>query len=238
NRNDFLLRLLLSFAFGGTALLVLYYVLPATYIGRGVLLLALAAAFAGVYLLRSVSQAMFQSDVFRRRVLVLGAGHNADLINTRLRRGGDRRSFILLGFVPIEGQPVAVGSAHRIEGPELLAALAERLDVDEIVVAPDGRCGSLRMGQMLACAQRGIAMTDLSTFFEREAGIVTMKVADPSWLVFSGGFDHSLPRRLSKRFFDLLAASLMLLITWPLMLLVMLAVSWDSRGPVLYRQIR
>src|SRR5690606_5320121 len=84
NRHDFLLRLVLSFAFGGTALLVLYYVLPATYIGRGVLLLALAAAFAGVYLLRSVSQAMFQSEVFRRRVLVLGAGHNADLINTRL----------------------------------------------------------------------------------------------------------------------------------------------------------
>ncbi|MGQ4584030.1 TIGR03013 family XrtA/PEP-CTERM system glycosyltransferase [Lysobacter sp. F60174L2] len=238
NRHDFLLRLVLSFAFGGTALLVLYYVLPATYIGRGVLLLALAAAFAGVYLLRSVSQAMFQSEVFRRRVLVLGAGHNADLINTRLRRGGDRRSFVLLGFIPIEGQPVAVGSALRIEGPEPLAALAERLDVDEVVVAPDERRGALPMDQMLACAQRGIAMTDLSTFFEREAGIVTMKVADPSWLVFSGGFDHSLPRRLSKRFFDLMAASLMLLVAWPLMLLVMLAVSWDSRGPVLYRQVR
>ena len=238
NRVDFLLRLALSFAFGGTVLVVLYYVLPVTYIGRGVLLLALLAAFSGVFLLRNLSQRLFQSDVFRRRVLVLGAGHNADLINTRLRRDGDRRSFNLVGFVPIGTQPAVVGPALCLASGGSLAELAESLQVHEVVVALDERRGALPLEDMLACAQRGIAMTDLSTFFEREAGIVTLKVADPSWLVFSGGFDHSLPRRLSKRFFDLLAASLLLVMAWPFMLLVMLAVMLDSPGPVLYRQVR
>ena len=67
------------------------------------------------------------------------------------------------------------------------------------------------MEEMLKCAQRGVTVTDLSTFFEREAGMVKLNVADPSWLAFSGGFDHSMPRRLSKRFFDLAAAGALLL---------------------------
>ena len=81
------------------------------------------------------------------------------------------------------------------------------------------------------------AIDDLSTFFEREAGMVQLNIVDPSWLVFSGGFDYSTPRRLSKRFFDLLAAGALLLVSWPLMVLVGLAVWVESGGPVFYSQI-
>lgn len=65
-----------------------------------------------------------------------------------------------------------------------------------------------------------------------------LNVADPSWLVFSGGFDHSLARRLSKRIFDVTAALTLLLVAWPVMLLVALAIRLESGSPVLYRQTR
>lgn len=94
------------------------------------------------------------------------------------------------------------------------------------------------MEEMLKCAQRGITITDLSTFFEREAGMVKLNVADPSWLAFSGGFDHSISRRLNKRFFDLAAACSLLLLAWPAMLVVAICVALESRGPILYRQTR
>jgi sugar transferase (PEP-CTERM system associated) len=68
--------------------------------------------------------------------------------------------------------------------------------------------------------------------------MVSLSVSDPSWLVFSGGFDHSLPRRLSKRFFDVVAALSLLLLSWPVMVLVALCVKLESPGPVLYRQVR
>jgi sugar transferase (PEP-CTERM system associated) len=96
----------------------------------------------------------------------------------------------------------------------------------------------LPMEEMLICAQGGVRVTDLSSFFEREAGVVTLNIADPSWLVFSGGFDHSLPRRMSKRFFDLAAATALLLLTWPVMLVVAVCVKLESAGPVFYRQMR
>ncbi|MFC5568912.1 TIGR03013 family XrtA/PEP-CTERM system glycosyltransferase [Lysobacter yangpyeongensis] len=238
NRMEFLVRLVLSFAFAGVALLVLYYLVPKTYIGRGVLAMSLALGLAEITLMRLLVDRLFKTDVFRRRILVLGAGDYANLIHTRLRRNADRRSFMVVGYLPIAGQPVQVPDKLLLNTDFSLSEIAEWLQVYEIVVAPDERRGALPMEEMLKCAQRGITITDLSTFFEREAGMVKLNVADPSWLAFSGGFDHSIPRRLNKRFFDLVAAGAVLLVTWPIMLLVALCIALESRGPILYRQAR
>lgn len=238
-RTEFLLRLFMSFLFGGVALVVVFYALPQLYIGRGVLALALAISVLAILALRTLSMHVIRVEALKQRVLVYGAGQNADLINSRLRRQADRQSFTVLGFVPVAGQAVAVDASLLVHAPEDgLCALAERMNVDEILIAPDERRGGMPMDDMLHCVQRGMAVTDLSTFFEREAGMVQLSIVDPSWLVFSGGFDASLPRRLSKRAFDLAAASMILLLAWPLMLLTALAVWLESGGPVLYRQVR
>lgn len=239
SRADFLLRLLLSFVCGGIVLVVIYYVLPAAYIGRGVLAISLALSLLAVMGTRLFLLRAFRFESLKQRILVFGAGRNADLINQRLRRSSDRQSFVLLGFVPVKGHEIVVDPSRLVVPPEEgLCALADRLNVDEIIIAPDERRGGMPMEDMLQCVQLGMAVTDLSTFFEREAGMVQLSVVDPSWLVFSGGFDYSLPRRLSKRAFDLVAASVLFLLTWPLMLLTALAVRLESSGPVLYRQVR
>ena len=238
NRVDFILRLLLSFSFGAVGLLVLYYLVPKVYIGRVVLALALVLGFFGIAALRSASQYFLRNDAFKRRVLVYGAGRNADLINTRLRRRADRQSFVVVGFVPVDGQARCVPAYLQVDAPNGLAELTRAMQVDEVVVAPDERRGGLPMDEMLECAQRGVSICDLSTFFEREAGMVKLSVADPSWLAFSGGFDQSIVRRLNKRFFDLMAAGALLLLAWPAMLVVAICVRLESRGPVLYKQVR
>jgi len=237
-RTDVTLRLLLAFALGAIGLLVLYYLVPQVYIGRSVFALAMLLSFVGVTSVRWLSRRVLGADSFKRRVLVYGAGNNADLINSSLRRSSDRQSFVVVGFVPVDGQPVAVPSGSCVADGQALPELVQSLRIDDLVVALDERRGSLPMDQMLACVQRGVSICDLSTFFEREAGMVKLKVADPSWLAFSGGFDHSLPRRLSKRFFDVLAASALLLVAWPAMLLVAVAIRWDAPGPIRSRQTR
>ena len=238
NHLDLVLRLVLAFAFGGAALLVTYYLLPQAYIGRGVLAIALVIALFTVLSLRLFSRHLFSGDVMRQRILVLGAGKNADLINTRMRRNSDRRSFMIVGFVPVPGQPILVPEDSQIHASAGLDAVVEQLQIDEIVIAPDERRGGLPMAEMLVCVQRGVSVIDLSTFFEREAGMIQMNIVDPSWLVFSGGFDYSRMRRLTKRFFDLVAAISLLLLTWPFMLVVAMCVWLESGGPILYRQIR
>jgi sugar transferase (PEP-CTERM system associated) len=238
DRRDLVLRLALSFAFGGVALAVLYYLAPVTYIGRSVLTLAILLAAALVLLVRLFSQRIFEHEQFKRRVLVFGAGQNAALIEGRMRRRSDRHSFQIVGYRPMPGQPVEVAQKLLVDADRSLRELVDGLNVHEIVVAIDERRGALPMEELLGCAQRGVRVTDLSSFFEREAGMVKLSVADPSSLVFSGGFDHSLPRRLSKRFFDLIAASALLLLAWPAMLVVALCIWLETGTPIFYRQMR
>ncbi len=90
------------------------------------------------------------------------------------------------------------------------------------------------------CRQIGVHITDLTTFFERESGMIKLDLAEPSWLVFSHGFDLSPLRKASKRTFDLLIASIVLLLAAPFMLLTALAIRLESgKGqPILYRQER
>ena len=238
SRMDLLLRLGMSFVFGGVALLVMYYVVPRTYIGRGVLAIALTLAFLMLLLLRLWLQGVFDGESFKRRVLVLGAGQTADLINRRLRRRSDRHSFRLVGFLPAPGQPEVVDPSLLVRSDMDLVWLACEQHIHEIVVAVDERRGGMPTDQLLACAQRGIRVTDLPDFFEREAGMIKLNVVEPSVLIFGGGFDHSLPRQLSKRFFDLVAALALLLVAWPFMLLVAACVWLETGAPILYRQVR
>ena len=237
-RTELLLRLAFSFAFGGACLFVLFYLIHATYIGRGVLALALALGMLGVLVLRSQSERLLGTNTFKRRVLVFGAGHNAQLINARLRRANDRRSFVVVGFLAAPGEEVAVQPGQVLEFDAPLPELVDRWKVQEIVVALDERRGTAPMGQLLECARINVATTELSAFFEREAGKLQLNVLDPSTLVYSDSFGQGFWQRLGKRSFDVLAASCLLLVAWPFMALVALLVRLESPGPVLYWQTR
>lgn len=237
-RTELLLRLVFSFVLGGIGLLVLFYVLPVTYIGRGVLGLTLGIGLLGVFGVRMAARRVLGSAAFKRRVLVFGAGRNAELINTRLRRASDRRAFAIVGFLPIPGQPVHVHEGQLLEFDASLPELVERWRVHEIVFAPDERRGAFPMEQLFACVQQSVAVTELLAFFEREAGKLKLGLLEPSNLLFSGGFWQPLLQRLAKRAFDIAAATLLLLLAWPAMLLVALLIKLESPGPVLYWQTR
>ena len=233
-------RQAVGFMLGGSALLVLYYVVPPTYIGRGVLGIALVVGFVVVAAFRVVFLRLIDADLFKRRVLVLGAGARAAQIAQRMRRRSDCRGFRIIGYVPM-GKEAAQVPANRLVHPHRsLYALAHRMQVDEIVVGPDDRRAGLPMTELLECKQSGIAVVELADFFERESGQIRMNLANPSWLVFSDGFNTSPLRRLIKRSFDLAAALIMVALTWPLMLLTALAIRIESGpgAPVFYRQER
>ncbi|HEY0230198.1 MAG TPA: TIGR03013 family XrtA/PEP-CTERM system glycosyltransferase, partial [Dokdonella sp.] len=125
-----------------------------------------------------------------------------------------------------------------LDGP--LRLWTQRLQINEIVVGPDERRGGLPMEELLDCKQAGVQITDLATFFERESGKVKLSLIEPSWLVFSNGFDSSPLRLAVKRLFDIGTAMIVLLLTWPFMLLVALAIRIESGAgqPILYRQER
>jgi sugar transferase (PEP-CTERM system associated) len=77
-------------------------------------------------------------------------------------------------------------------------------------------------------------------FMERETGKVELSMLYPSWLIYSEGINSRGAARVLTRVLDLLAASILLLVTAPLMLLTALAIWAEAgfHGSVLYAQAR
>jgi sugar transferase (PEP-CTERM system associated) len=233
-------RQFVAFVLGGVLLVVGYYVIPQAYVGRGVLAIALLLGFALVLGVRTLFLQLVEVEALKRRVLILGAGHRASQIHNQMRRRTDRRGFFVVGYLPRANEPVAVPEDHLIRTHMPLHVLVQREQIDEVVVGVDDRRGHMPMDDLLECRQMGLTITDLTSFFERESGRLQLTILDPSWLVFSGGFNATPLRQLSKRCFDLGAAMMLLLLCWPLMLLEALAIRVESGAgqPILYRQER
>jgi sugar transferase (PEP-CTERM system associated) len=233
-------RMAVGFVLGAVGLIVVYYLFPGSYVGRGVFALALGYGFAMTGALRLVFFQLIDEETLKRRVLVLGAGTRAATILQRLRRRTDRRSFHIVGFVPMRGEHTEVDE-RWLRRPDCdLADYCRRHRVDEIVVGPDDRRGTLPMSELLACRVAGVEVIELANFFERESGKIKLGLVHPSWLVFSTGFDANGLRLLVKRTFDVLASLVLLVVALPLMALTALAIWIESgfRGPIIYRQER
>jgi sugar transferase (PEP-CTERM system associated) len=235
-----LARHAIAFTFGGLALIVGYYVVPAAYVGRGVLFMALVIGFLATAGFRGLFMRLVEMDALKRRVLIYGAGQRAAQIHTRMRRRSDRRGFFLVGYIPGPNDVPQVPEQVLLGREEALADIVRRERISEIVVGVDDRRGSLPMEDLLACRQLGVQITDLTTFVEREAGRVQLTMLDPSWLVFSGGFNATPVALFLKRAFDITASLAIALLCWPLMLGTALAIRLESGAgqPIFYRQER
>lgn len=235
-----LARQAVAFLLGWIGLVLVYYLYPPVHIGRGVLAISLGLGFVGVATIRFLMLRLVDVTALKRRVLVLGAGWRAATIVDRMRRNSDRRGFSIVGFVAQPGENPKVPESQRLVLDQDLPEWAHRERIDEIVVGVDDRRGGLPMDDLLACRQVGIEVTDISGFFERETGRLQLALTNPSWLVFSEGFDASPLRQFSKRGFDLLIGLLLLVLALPLMALTAIAIMLESgpKVPLLYRQQR
>lgn len=233
-------RQLTAFGLGGLGLIVGYYIIPQAYVGRGVLAMAIALGLTAVLVFRALFMRLVEIEALKPRILILGTGERAAQIHRRMRRRSDRRGFTIVGYLPCQQEQVLVPDNLVIRYDMPLVDIVKRQQISEIVVGVDDRRGGLPMEELLLCRQNGLTITDLTTFFERESGRVQLSILDPSWLIFSVGFNSTWLHRLTKRSFDLLAASALLLLCWPLMLLTVVAI-WLESGPgqpILYRQER
>jgi sugar transferase (PEP-CTERM system associated) len=232
-------RVAASVASGALVLAVIYYLFPGLHMGRAALLLAAVYAFAGSVVVRVAFDSVFDEDIFKRRILVYGAGRRADSI-ARLRRRSDRRGFTVLGYVPADGDELSVPQDERISTNPDLSHFCASHRVDEIVVAMDDRRRQFPMDQLLECRLEGVEIVELVTFLERETGKVRLDVLNPSWMIFAQGFRQGRIHSSLERAFDILASLLLLIIAAPLMLLTVLAIKLTEglSAPVFYRQVR
>jgi len=234
----FLLRLSAALFLGTVFLSLIFYLFPSLFLGRGVLLLAEVISFIGIALIRNVIY-FSGSQIFKKRILVLGAGERASSI-TELRRKSDQVGFNIIGYVHVRGETDIVDEKKVIFLNSSILDFCIDNNIDEIVIAINDRRKTLPMSELLDCKMSGVDIVDILQFFERETSKIKLDHLHPSYLLYSDGFQQGIARQNIKRFFDVVVSGIFLLLTWPIMGLTSLLIMLESGfgQPILYRQVR
>ena len=230
-------RLLVAVSLGVLGLSALFFLVPGLGFWRSNLLYAMVVTVLLLVGVRVLLGKTLGGEVFRRRIVVLGAGARAQ----RIRQLGGREGagFSAVGFVAMnDGAPVVEEAINR----SAIASLSDHmvlLNASEVVLAMEERRNALPLSDLVRVKTTGLTVSDFSTFLERETGRVDLDSLNPSWLIFSDGFSSG--RTMSaavKRVFDVVVSALLLLLTAPLIVLFAVAVKLESRGPAFFRQRR
>ena len=232
-------RVVAGVAAGSLILSLVFLATPATTLTQEIAGIAVAYSLALILPVRYYFVRTVDRNIFRRRTLIYGAGDRASAI-ADLRRKADRRGFQIVGKIAPEGDRVIDGHDVMVMNDRTISDIVRQTRANEIVVAMDDRRGNLPIRDLLDVRLKGIDVIDLMEFLERETGKIRVDLVNPGWLIFSGGFHVSRFNQLSKRVMDFLASGTLLLVTFPVMLLIALAIKIEDgwRAPVFYRQVR
>jgi len=237
--REVLARVTVGIALGALAIAAIYFVFPTVSLPRNFISVAFLLALVTILVARLYFFHNVDTNVFRRRTLIYGAGERARGI-ADLRRRADRRGFNVVGSIPANGDlEISQGNGTLFHEPSLIS-LTKELAIDEIVIAMDDRRGNLPLRELLDCKLTGVNVIDIVEFLERESEKVRIDLVNPSWLVFSPGFRTTKIRSIGKRFVDFLLSFVALLFVWPVMLMVAFVIKCEDgiRAPVFYGQIR
>lgn len=230
-------RLLVAISLGVILISVLHFFLPELTLWRSNSLYSMVLAVILLLMVRVLLGGFVSGDMFKRRVLLLGAGRRAKRVVDLERRPG--ASFLIAGCVDMQDAPPQIETAIARTEVESLSGLVEKTEANEVVLALDERRNTVPVDALLRLKTTGVHIIDISDFLERETGRIDLDTVRPSSLIFSDGFSSG--RELSmvlKRGFDLLLSALLLTISAPIIAITAILVKLDSPGPAFYRQVR
>ena len=165
------------------------------------------------------------------RCLVIGGIERSERIRRKL--ASSRAHASVVATLPLQSDVIeSVGS------PENLRRLVIDLQVHRIIIAPTIAEAAGVVELIRAAKAAGVRVNVLPRMLEVVGSAVEFE--DVDGLTMLGVRPFGLPRssRLLKRGFDLVATSIGLVAVSPLLAAIAVAIRLDSKGPILFRQVR
>ena len=237
DRRELLARILK--ALGGSLMILaaLYFQFPKLVIGHGVVSMTALLAVALVIGWRLAFVWMAKSLAPRKRFLIIGTSPTA-ISFARELEGRDELGVEIVGFVDPDASASGTSAAHVIGSIEDIPAIVRARSVDRVVVSLADARGKLPMSTLLQMKLDGVTFDHLASVYEEYTGKIAVENLRPSWLIFADGFRKSRGHAIVKRVTDVCFAAAALIVLFPVLLLVALAVRLTSQGPILYHQRR
>jgi sugar transferase (PEP-CTERM system associated) len=127
---------------------------------------------------------------------------------------------------------------HLADYPEL-GQLSDRGQVSRIVLADPGSESRADLAEALIDFKfRGVKIETAVDSFERLSRKIWLEGLSPEWLILANGFRQSRLYLAGKRVCDIVLSLLLLVITFPIAVMVAVAIKLESPGPVIFKQER
>jgi sugar transferase (PEP-CTERM system associated) len=237
--REYIIRFCQALASATVVLCVLFFAAPDLIVGRGVFGLSLVLCSIFLVLWHSMSRFYLGTRAPHTNLLILGTGNLArEAVREILRH--PELGIKVVGFVDDNPELIGISIVNpKVIGLyEDLPNLVAKHKVDRIVVGVQDRRGKLPIKELLEFKTRGVAIEEATTFYERVAGKIPIENLKPSWMVFNAGFGVSSRMLIEKRVLSIVLSSLLLFFLWPVIVLMMLLIKLDSKGPIFYKQER
>ena len=233
SRGDIWFRLfvvvgILSFFLAGLGLLF-----PRFMLANHTFMLGLSILALGLVLWRAAYNWLIRQSFLRERVHVVGEGERAKWL-VKIIRAKPELGMDVMGWSGAMGG----GSMNREALRDKLAEIAEKHNLDRVIIALEDRRGIMPVRELLDLRLCGVKVEDATGIVEKISGKIEVDSIHPSWLIFSEGFRLNPTFMFLRRFFSLVVSLVLLLAVLPLLPLIALAIKLTSPGPVLYAQKR
>lgn len=192
--------------------------------------------------IRGIFYFFLKSRKFADRVLILGTSVLAWKIAEEIE-AAPHLGYVILGFVEDNhgagGKGVSPHTPYPMFAPlERLEGIINQLHPDRIIVALAERRGRLPVRALLSARMAGIVVEDGIEVHERFTGKLAIESLAPSFLIFSKDFTKPKLQMAFRRAVSLMIATVGLILTSPLMVLIAVAIKLDSKGSVFFFQDR
>ena len=242
NFNELGIRLMQALGFAAIFLAIVYILFPNVVIGQWIFSVSIAAIILLIVSWRFCYKLILDRGLFNEKILLLGSSGLVAQIKQEISARQDCGYTLVLEIAEPNGHRRPGSSersgqmiGHRFEG---LAQVARTLGVKKVVAGFKEKRNVFPTQELLRCRVEGIDVLEGNSFYEMLTGKLVVEQINPSWLIFSTGFEKSLTRRFLKRSTDLILSFGMLVCLCPLVLLVAFLIKLDSRGSVIFSQER
>jgi exopolysaccharide biosynthesis polyprenyl glycosylphosphotransferase len=172
---------------------------------------------------------------YQRRTVLVGTGQQIEAVAHALSDGAHAQTNVV-GFVSLTARPD--NGLRSLGTLDNIGEIVEQHRIDEVIIADPAFPQQEAVELVDQCHQRGvhvrIAPSTMEILIHRAEfvpgqSVPLFELRPP---VFAG-IDYAL-----KRTFDVVVASLLLLVLSPILLAIVAAIKLTSRGPVIYRSVR
>jgi sugar transferase (PEP-CTERM system associated) len=175
---------------------------------------------------------LVQLPILVERIYVLGTGERAQRVVQGLRQNPEIGVEIASWTGKMEGAvTLEAVAAHLME-------VVEKQKVHRVIVATPDRRGTVPMKELLQLRMQGVKIEEADSWLEKINGKIEVENLNPSWLIFGQGFRRSTVFILVRRVLSIVISLVGLILSLPLMPFIILAIWFDSPGPVFYTQKR